>query len=74
MSRGRNKVSRGRKGQVEVENDLVGPGRGGKYRPVPTPKWLHSISVFDLYVLSIQPQTESFYHNFTAQRFVVKMI
>ena len=37
VGRGRNNVGRGRKGQVEVENDQVGPGRGRKYLSVPTP-------------------------------------
>ena len=35
--RGRNKVGRGRKGQVEVENDQAGPGRSRKHPLVPTP-------------------------------------
>ena len=38
VGRGRNKVGRGRKGQVEVENDQVGTGRDRKYPPVPTPE------------------------------------
>ena len=38
VGRGRNKLGRGRKGQVEAENDQVGPRSGRKYPPVPTPK------------------------------------
>ena len=45
VSRGinRNKVGRGRKSQLEVENDQVGPGRGRKYSPVHTPSRLNCI-------------------------------
>ena len=33
VSRGINKDGRGRKGQVEIENDQAAPGRGRKYPP-----------------------------------------
>ena len=54
VGRGRHKVDRDRKGRVEVENDQVGSGRGRKYPLSPPPKETCRTCSFRVFVFSMQ--------------------